>query len=449
MAGVLWTTSHAGASPETRDSGDQADIVAPGWWLSPIEQATLSVRAIYESDRPYSTTQRPRDIAGSLALSCASREGQPCGNGAGGFTELDSHGGYGSAIDLFTRLRVVAGTARYEPDLALARIRLSSTYGPLTADIGRDVLRFGPSAHVQLGWGTNAPPVDRLHVFTRRPLRLADDVNVEGDYALARLRAPQTFPGNLVSIVHGQIDIDNVKLGVIQLLQLGGEGAPEIGFWDFVAEHVRRRDSTAGATDSSNRRFGGDVSVQVPSLANARFYYQLIFEDIRKARFIDAVRYDADHLLGVEIDNRLTVEWQQTGVRSQEHAQRTTGFTNAGFAVGSPLGPDAKSFFVGCRSNIAPVSIAPWLELAALSSDRYEFIPYGPINRIQGGPTEMRYRAGSDASVTLGAHVTLEIGAFFERVTTFRFVPGSDRNNAGLSATLTWSPGRVWRASTR
>ena len=33
----------------------------------------------------------------------------------------------------------------------------------------------------------------------------------------------------------------------------------------------------------------------------------------------------------------LVIEWQKTGFRSMEHAVCTTGFTNAGRAVGSPL----------------------------------------------------------------------------------------------------------------
>jgi hypothetical protein len=281
---------------------------------------------MHEAERDYSLAVRPRDIAGSLALSCQNRAGEPCGGGAGGFTNLDSGAGYGSVISLFTRLRLVAGTEAYEPDFSVDRIRLRGTAGPITADVGRDVLRLGPSQRTQLGWGTNAPPVDRVHVFTSRPLELTSALRLEGDYALARLRAPQTYPGNLVSITHGQVDIgDDVELGIVQLLQMGGEGAPHLGVWDFLAEHVRRGDKSASSTDSSNRRFGGDAAVRVPSLYKARIYYQLIFEDIRKARFIDALRYDADHLFGIEAEPAgvgVVVEWQQTGVRSQEMRRR-------------------------------------------------------------------------------------------------------------------------------
>jgi hypothetical protein len=440
LVAVLLTLSTRTASAEA----ERPEEVPSAWWVAPIDRLSLTLRAVHEAERTYSVATRPRDIAGSLALSCQNREGEPCGDGAGGFSNLDSGAGYGTVISLFARLRLVAGGAGYGPDITLDRIRLRGSKGPITADIGRDVLGFGPSHRVQLGWGTNALPVDRVHVFTAHPIELGSQLGVVADYALARLRAPQTYPGNLVSIVHGQLNIGStMELGVIQLLQIGGDGAPHLGAWDFIAEHVRRGDNSASPTDSSNRRFGGDVAVRVPSLRNARFYYQLIFEDIRKARFIDAVRYDADHLVGVDVeddDRRLTIEWHQTGIRSQEHTPRVTGFTNGGFAVGSPLGPDAKSFFVGGRLSIGPAAVLPWAELVSLASDKYELIVDGPINRVESGRHERRYRLGSGCRVPLDDTLSLEGDVFYEHVTRFEFQPDSSRNNVGITASIVWNP---------
>ena len=59
-------------------------------------------------------------------------------------------------------------------------------------------------------------------------------------------------------------------------------------------------DISAGANDSSNRRFGGDVAVTVPELRGARLHYAVMFEDIRRAA-ASAIRRDADHLFGLEL----------------------------------------------------------------------------------------------------------------------------------------------------
>src|SRR5690606_12888303 len=150
-------------------------------------------------------------------------------------------------------------------------------------------------------WGANSAPVDHIRFITSRPLAITESLHLSGQYVLARLRAPQHFPGNLASIVRGQLDIaQNIELATFEIVQLGGDGAPSLGLVDFIHERGRRRDATAGATDSSNRRFGFDIAGRIAALSGLRLYYSLVFEDIRRARLIDAVRYDADHLLGLE-----------------------------------------------------------------------------------------------------------------------------------------------------
>ena len=89
--------------------------------------------------------------------------------------------------------------------------------GPIAAEVGRDVLVLGPSSHTQLGWGENAPPLDHVRLSTVRPLAITDDLRGSLFYAIGRLRDPQTFPGNLVTIARGQLDIaGTIELGMMQ-----------------------------------------------------------------------------------------------------------------------------------------------------------------------------------------------------------------------------------------
>lgn len=420
----------------------------PGWWMAPLWRVRMLSTVSNEVSRPYSTVVRRRHLTGGLALTCEREEGRPCAEGASMYSEIESSGGYASRIVATARLRAALDIDGHETSIDLDRAYLRSELGAIAIQVGRDAFTLGPACRTNVGWSSHSPPLDHVRIATTYPWELSPSFRISGQYILGQLRAPQAFHGNLVSIVRGQLDIaDSVELGTMQMLQLGGHGAPSFGIVDFLLEHVRRRDLSAGQTDSSNRRFGGDIAMRIGALDGARLYYAIMFEDIRRARWNDAIRYDADHLVGLDLAatgpgrrHGFTVEWHKTGVRSQEHTPRTTGFTNAGRAVGSPLGPDAQSVYVGARMALGTATFYPWVELAKLRSDTYEFIVDGPINRTSLGPAETRYRAGLRSRLRLDAGLWIESEALFERVGTFAFEPGASRNNAGLTATIVWYP---------
>jgi hypothetical protein len=442
LAGVL-PAFRGGLAPLTEERVHELlpDVPAlpDGWWIRPIERAALRVDAAHEAVRGYSTAAHPRAVAGVLALSCEGQEGRPCGDGLGLGAELDAAAGYGAWASGAVRLRARTGSEGYGSGLDLDRAYVNAELGPIAAELGRDVLVLGPATQTQLGWGSNAPPLDQLRLSGARPLALSQRVGLNVVYVLGRLAAPQTYPGALVSITRAQLDIDGwFELGAMQLLQLGGDGAPGFGPWDFVLEHVRRRDASASMTDSSNRRLEADVAARLAWLGGARITYQLTFEDLRK-HFVDAVHYDADHVLGVEL-RWLTLELQRTGVRSYEHMPRLTGFTTGGRIVGDPLGPAAEAVFLGGRIPMAWGVVMPWLEIAGLSSDSYTFVDHGPIVPTGEGPTELRFRIGARARVPLGHDLELDPEAALEDVERFSFVPGARRGNAVFRATLVWRP---------
>lgn len=421
-----------------------------GFWLVPAERILLTAMLLDEESRPYSTAARPRDLTtGGILLACENREGRPCSDGAGVFGEVDASAGYGDWVSASIRLRAQARN-ELAKSVALDRAYVNTELGPIALEAGRDVLAFGPSARTQLGWGANAAPITHLRVSTSEPYELSSGVHVSAAYVVGRLRAPQRYPHDLVSIARLQLDVgQRLEFGTMQLLQVGGEGAPSMSFWDFLAEHVRRKDISAGDTDSSNRRFGGDVALQIPEL-RTRLYYSLIFEDIRRARLIDAVRYDADHLLGLEIAalgpsgrNALTIEWQRTGFRSQEHTARTTGFTNLGRTVGSPLGPDARSIYVGGTLVTRWATLYPSVEIARFASDTYEQIDHGPITRLTRGVVESRYRASTRARMQMRHDIDVDVEILLEHVSSFAFQPGSSRENVGGMISVFWYPSRV------
>ena len=394
----------------------------PRWWARPADQARLLLTAIDEDARRLDASGR--DIAGVVSLACEREEGRPCGDGAGGYLEYDAAAGYGEHLVAGTRLRAVAGSGAYDPALSVDRLFVRAAYGPVSAEVGRDVLDIGPVMRTRPTWSANAPPIDHVRGTIAIP-------RVRATWVGGRLGEPQTYPDNLVSITRLEADLAGFEVGVTQLLQLGGDGAPDLSIADFVLEHVRRADLTAGPTDSSNRRIGLDLVGWVNA---TRIYYGLVFEDWRD-RIHHARRYDADHVFGVE-HPRFLVELQKTGVRSQEHVPRTTGFTHRGRAVGSPLGPDA----VAAYAEIRLPRVTPWLELVRFSSDTYTFNVDGPIEHTTRGVDEERYRAGARATYPVRRDLRLDLATFVERVTDFAFVEGDARTNLGLSLAAVWTP---------
>jgi hypothetical protein len=392
------------------------------WWVHPLDRALLRLSLVHEDDRPYSTPAHPRDLTGVVGVACEHQAEGPCGEDWSLDSAVEASAGYGGHARAAARLRYSTWDG-FDVD----RLNVAGHVGPVSAEVGRDVLVLGPGRRTQLGWGDNAPPLDMARVDARLGA-------LSGTYVLGRLRDPQTYPGDLVSIARGQVDFGTVQVGAMQLLQLGGDGAPGFGIGDFILEHFRRRDASASASDSSNRRLGADVSWRIAGFGGARLYYELMFEDWRK-QFADALRYDADHAVGFET-RWVLVEWQKTGVRSQEHRPRVTGFTNAGRVVGSPLGPDAQAVYAGARRGW----VRPWAEVVRFGSDEYRFVVDGPILHETRGVAEWRYRLGATSEVPLERHVSLQAQGWVEHVENLAFSAGARRENLGLIASLVYLP---------
>lgn len=415
------------------------------FWFLPLQRLSLRGQAADEHDRPYSLPLRPRDIAGGIALSCEYQEGRPCGDGVGSAVELDSAIGYGTLFTAATRVRAAAGTASYANELLLDRAYLRFDYGAFSLQAGRDALAVGPSVRAALMVSRNAAPQDGIRAQLH-PVAIAQNVRLSLFYFLDRLRDPQRFHGTLLDLTRAQLDFwDRVQLGGSRMLMLGGEGAPDYGgFTGFILEHFGRTKEGVGTAE--NNRLSFDLSVRVPELRGARFYYEIAFEDTRKA-FFNSLQYDADHLLGVELRDlrlgpfrRLFVELEHTGWVSQEHGVFTTGMTNRGRTLGSALGPDGTSLWARADFQLANLTVSPWVEWLRFISDRYD------SNQSQGvfvtavGPIEHRQRLGADLRAASSEMLWFSLGAFVERIGNADLVEGNTRFSGGVTASITFRP---------
>ena len=234
-------------------------------------------------------------------------------------------------------------------------------------------------------------------------------------------------------------------MGATHLIQLGGDGAPDFSFGDYLLEHVQHN---AESGEFANHRLSIDLSVTVPD-AGLRLYYELAAEDMRD-EIGTMLRRDADHVLGAEIGRvasgvGLLVELTGTGVRSHEHQLFTTGTTSGGRIAGNPLGPGSLAAFISGRLDVAGTTVWPWIEVARQSNDIHAF-GTGDIVRTDDLPEEWRTRGGARLGLDVARDIRLEVRALAERVTTADFVPDRERWNAAAEVSATWTP--RWRLTT-
>ncbi len=432
----------AGLPPDLRLVSDEGRRV----WLAPLRSVRLRGAVARDHLRPYSTEDHPRDLAGGVAITCEHQQGRSCGDGAGLELELDSAAGYGPWLAVVSRVRATAGSDDRDTDVELDRAYASAELGPVMVLAGRDVLVLGPSARTQALWGDHVAAIDHIRLSTAHPVAIAGAggsiLRASALFFLGRLRDPQRFDGALVDGTRLQADLwDTVEIGLTHLIQLGGDGAPDFSFGDYLLEHVQHN---AESGEFANHRLSGDVAVTVPDLG-LRVYYELAAEDLRD-EIGSMLRRDADHVLGVDVEVAprlgLLIELTSTGVRSHEHQLFTTGTTHGGRIPGNPLGPGTLAAFVGARIDLGEVMVSPWIEVARQSNDIYAF-GTGDILRTDDLPDEWRTRAGTRAAFDVARDVRLEVRALAERVTTADFIPGNERWNAAAEVSATWTP--RWR----
>ena len=424
------------------------------FWFRPFERAIARFDAFSDDAAPYWTPNRRELMVGAVSVSCEYQEGRPCGNGVGLVSELDASVGYGRWVSAFTRVLLPVGSANYQTGPQLERGYINAEVGPVAVELGRDVLVLGPGERAQMMVGENTAPLDLVRISTSRPLKIPRiPVAVEAFAAGGRLRDPQRFHNPLITILRLQLDLfDQFELGATHILEFDGDGAPHLGVGDAIAEHFTRKNLQPGGpylngTDYSNRRISFDGTYTMKFFHGTRVYYELAFEDVRK-ELVDAWVYDGDHLAGVHVPGLsrsgnygVTVEYQHIGARSQTHSTWTSGLTNAGLTLGTPLGPDSWSLYAAVRVDLPRrIWVLPWAELVRRSNDTYKFVDYGPIYRLTYGNEETRIRLGAQAQMIVRSDLRLNARILYEHASTFEFIPGSSRDNGGGELSLTWTP---------
>jgi hypothetical protein len=226
--------------------------------------------------------------------------------------------------------------------------------GPFEVEAGKDSLWWGPGHHGALLVSDNAKPFTMIKLSNPQPLQLPWIFRciglIKGQWFLAELEQDRDFPGTKLSGLRLAFKPHPaVELGATRMIMFGGEGAPEMSWFDYVKSIV----SLSEEQPSDNQLAGMDGSFLLPlpkslPLRSVRIYGDFMGEDT-----VHSAPSKWSYLAGLQFNDvfrtgrtDVRVEWAHTHPVAYTHYLYTSGYTYDGRVIGHFIGPNADDFFV-------------------------------------------------------------------------------------------------------
>lgn len=356
----------------------------PSEFGAPVEaevRPLISDRRGRREPRAWSGTLEPSaqvDLARWLTLSVRGRI-----EGTAGTARVT--GGAGSAAD---------DRAWGEVLLATARARYRNAV--LTA--GREQLAWSTSPNAGLFIAANAPALDQVSLTSDAPFRLPWVLGVLGPtratLAVAELGASAARSrSKLLTYKVSSRPTRELEIGATFLDQFGGQGGRPssltnrlidfLPFVDLFRTH-NYLDTTRTLDVDSNKLLGVDGRVVLRRLGGTVVAGELLIDDFDVNRLPSLLTWDGAQTLDVLVPrlggSRLSLRLaaRHTGVRTYTHHLLRSGVATRGRLLGSPLGPDAKSFGAGVDWHHSPaLRLTADARSSIYSSADYESVQRG------------------------------------------------------------------------
>jgi hypothetical protein len=245
-------------------------------------------------------------------------------------------------------------------------LTLHRAYGRIVASnvflqVGADESRWGQSPHGPLFISGNAaaPPAISIGFDTAMVLpwilRLAGPIRFH--FMVADLGPTQDPPHT--KLAGWQVSIQpwsRFEIAIAVATQQGGDGGPSATLLERVVDLLPLIDALApqrADLQISNKVAGGNLRLRFPELGGLDLYYELQIDDFDLRRFESTVIDDFAHALGLRLpivtsrgQFAIRGELHNTGLRFYQHHQFRSGYTFRRRLIGSPLGSNAKGFYV-------------------------------------------------------------------------------------------------------
>jgi hypothetical protein len=210
------------------------------------------------------------------------------------------------------------------------------------------------------------------------------------------------------------------------------------------------------AKNLTDHRVGMNVRAQVPQLHHAVIYGEGVFEELGKEEFWPQFTDWMGFLSGVYFplltsdgSDDLRIEYEHIPATYGRHFMWTSGLTEDDVLRGSELGPNGHGIHT-TWGHLFPSGMR-WdssVHYENRDSDLFaqEIFPSGGRNRVllvkvKDNPSETRFRMTASLEWRTREKFVVHPEFGYERVWSFDFKPGSDRNNFLATISLRWYPG--------
>lgn len=220
--------------------------------------------------------------------------------------------------------------------------------------------------HFQWGQGRYA---STLFTGSQKPLNMIRLQNVEpiapgwfkflgeGKFTLffAKLDDNQVLPGSILVGERLAFRVNSkFEFGVTQMIQVGGQGYPDVPWYENVSEVLGYR-FAADDTNFTNRNAVVDFRFRIPRFNDLNIYGEIFFEDCCTINFDKNI----GNMFGIEIPDvgakkptSLGFEFLRTTFVYNRHFRYLSGFTFDGVSMGHHIGADSLGFYLFMRQDI-------------------------------------------------------------------------------------------------
>lgn len=348
-------------------------------------------------------------------------------------------------------------------DPEIRHLYLKMRMRAIEMQVGRDNLTWGHGFSGGLGLSHNADPFDFIKISNWKSFQLPWVFRYIGPIKttgfLARLDADRHIPNpKLFSLRVDMAPKKWLDIGLFRWMILGGDGATNTGFSEFLADLFFYRPGASFVNHSKINNAGGlDIRFRIPYANGMHVYSNIYWEDTsRLARdglfsflhfpFLPQ-RFNRDtasmigfSMPGILAGERLGVQVEH--VRSSlvvyRHGIYTSGYTFKKRLLGHDLGPSGQGGYVRIASRINRS-----LQIRLDSAVEYrsdEITITDALNLLRSDPgharAEWRYRLlpGFIWHMPSGQRLTGQLG--YERVNHFNFRRGVHQHNGLLDLSM-------------
>jgi Capsule assembly protein Wzi len=382
----------------------------------------------------------------------AYRQGRPIVSGVTASVETMHSALLGPMFAAVVNPRVTAAaqeTIGGQAELKVQSGYLTSLFGNVSVEIGRDYAAFGQAPTGGLLLSNDAPALNLVRLSNDHPWAapLVSRVfgPLRGSLFLADLGAEHVphprsklIGYHIAALPHPQLEI-----GVQVVDAMGGNGGQPASFGDRLLDAVPIVDALRTSSDFqfSNKLAGVDLHWRMPRWRGFEFYAEGDADDFDGRNLSRGFHEDAGYLFGTSFSCLLDcgtlgirAEYHQTGIRYYTHSDYPISMNQ--LLLGDPLGPRGVGGYVTIDRNSGPsdqLSFAAAFE--ARSGNTYRSATTGAheegfhFELVDRRPSEKRARLTATWTRAETTALTMSISAGVERAANFAFIGGNDRTN--------------------